>query len=222
MKTRTIFPALTLAAALALTACSGASDDGGADGGDTGSEQATSADGMDDTASGDDMSGDDMAMTEPFGPACADVPADGAGSFDGMSQDPVATAAGNNPDLSTLVELVGLANLGDTLNTTDDITVFAPANAAFEALPAETVDAVKADPEGLLTTVLTYHVVPGRLAPEDLAGTHTTLEGDDLMVEGSGEDFTVGADGAAVVCGNVQTANATVYIIDGVLMPPSE
>ena len=221
MKTRTIVPALTLAAALALTACSGASDDSGDDGAmpqDTASEEAgaTTDDGM------EDASGDDMAMSEPFGPACADVPADGAGSFDGMSQDPVATAAGNNPELSTLVELVGLADLGDTLNTTDDITVFAPANAAFAALPAETVEAVKADPDGLLTTVLTYHVVPGRLAPEDLAGTHTTLQGEDLTIEGSGEDFTVGADAAAVVCGNVQTANATVYIIDGVLMPPAE
>lgn len=221
MKTRMIVPALTLAAALALTACSGG--DEGASGDDTGmSEETTSAPA--DEATTDDMATDDgdAMMAEPFGPACADVPETGAGSFDGMSQDPVATAASNNPELSTLVELVGLANLGDTLNTTDDITVFAPANSAFEALPAETVDAVKADPEGLLTTVLTYHVVPGRLAPEDLAGTHTTLEGDDLMVEGSGEDFTVGADGAAVVCGNVQTANATVYIIDGVLMPPTE
>jgi uncharacterized surface protein with fasciclin (FAS1) repeats len=66
--------------------------------------------------------------------------------------------------------------------------------------------------------VLTYHVVPGRLTPEDLAGTHETLQGSTLEVQGSGEDFTVNGD-AGVICGNVQTANATVYIIDGVLLP---
>lgn len=220
MKTRSIAPALTLAAALALTACSG----GGTDEGDTGPEDSgdvtTEPDAPDDETTDDAGMGE--AAADPFGPACAGVPADGAGSFDGMAQDPVATAASNNEELSTLVELVGLANLGDTLNAAEDITVFAPANAAFEALPAETVEAVQDDPEGLLTTVLTYHVVPERLAPEDLAGTFTTLQGADLTVEGSGEDFTVGADGAQVVCGNIQTANATVYIIDGVLMPPSE
>ena len=52
-----------------------------------------------------------------------------------------------------------------------------------------------------------------------LAGDHKTLAGTTITVEGSGEDFTVGK--AKVVCGNVQTANATVYIIDGVLLPTS-
>ena len=71
-----------------------------------------------------------------------------------------------------------------------------------------------------LTSILTYHVVAGKLAPAELAGTHKTLQGDDVTVSGSGENFKV--DGAAsVVCGNVQTANATVYIIDSVLMPKS-
>jgi uncharacterized surface protein with fasciclin (FAS1) repeats len=77
-----------------------------------------------------------------------------------------------------------------------------------------------ADPSGLLTKVLTYHVVPGRLTPEMLAGNHKTLNGADLTVAGSGQTFTVNGK-AMVVCGNVQTANATVYIIDGVLLPPA-
>jgi len=158
------------------------------------------------------------SMTEPFGAGCAAVPKTGKGSFDGMSQDPVATAASNNPALSTLVTAVKAAGLVDTLNTTEDITVFAPTDDAFAAMDADTLAAALDDPKGLLTTVLTYHVVPGRLSPEDLAGTHETLEGDTLEVTGSGEDFTVNGD-AAVVCGNVQTANATVYVIDGVLMP---
>jgi uncharacterized surface protein with fasciclin (FAS1) repeats len=119
------------------------------------------------------------------------------------------------------VTAVTEAGLGDTLNSAEDITVFAPTNDAFEAVPAETMDAAMADPTGLLTTVLTYHVVPGRLSPDQLAGTHTTLQGADLEVAGSGEEFTVNGS-AVVVCGNVQTANATVYIIDGVLLPPAE
>ncbi|HET7350433.1 MAG TPA: fasciclin domain-containing protein [Marmoricola sp.] len=161
----------------------------------------------------------EQAMTdEPFGAACDSVPADGAGSFQGMSTAPVATAASNNPVLSTLVKAVTAAELVDTLNSAPEITVFAPANPAFEAIPPKDLNALLADKPGL-TKVLTHHVVEGKLSPEDVAGTHQTLNGDEVTVEGSGEDFTVGADGAKVICGNVQTANATVYIVDGVLMP---
>lgn len=159
----------------------------------------------------------DAAMT-PFGAGCAAVPADGKGSFSGMATDPVATAASNNPALSTLVTAVGAAGLGDSLNSADGITVFAPINSAFEAMDPATLKKALADPTGLLTTVLTYHVVSGRLAPDQLAGTHQTLQGGTVKVTGSGEDFTVNGS-AKVVCGNVQTANATVYLIDGVLLP---
>jgi uncharacterized surface protein with fasciclin (FAS1) repeats len=160
-----------------------------------------------------------MMSDQPFGAACSAVPADGEGSFDGMAQDPVATAASNNPALSTLVTAVTAADLGDTLNGADDITVFAPIDDAFAAVPKKTLKTVMADPKGLLTKVLTYHVVQGRLSPADLAGTHDTLEGSALEVTGSGESFMVNGT-ANVVCGNVQTANATVYLIDGVLTPP--
>ena len=81
-----------------------------------------------------------------------------------------------------------------------------------------TLDKAMRDPKGLLSTVLTYHVLEGKIAPADLAGTHKSLQGGEVTVEGSGEDFTVDGN-ATVVCGNVQTANATVYIIDQVLMP---
>ena len=96
--------------------------------------------------------------------------------------------------------------------------MFAPANDAFGAIPKKDLNALLAD-KPALTKVLTHHVVEGKIAPEDLAGTHKTLAGDDITVEGSGEDFTIGK--ASVICGNVQTANATVYLIDSVLMPPS-
>jgi uncharacterized surface protein with fasciclin (FAS1) repeats len=164
------------------------------------------------------------ASDEPFGAGCSAVPAEGEGSFTGMTDDPVATAASNNPALSTLVQAVTAANLGDTLNTTPDITVLAPANPAFEAVPADALNGLLAD-TAALTTVLTHHVIPGRLTPEELAGTHTTLNNDEVTIEGSGEAFTVAMDGtvvgmeASVICGNVQTANATVYIIDQVLKP---
>ncbi|SEK88786.1 Uncaracterized surface protein containing fasciclin (FAS1) repeats [Blastococcus sp. DSM 46786] len=161
---------------------------------------------------------------EPFGEGCAAVPTEGPGSFQGMSADPVATAASNNPALSTLVQAVQAASLVDTLNTTQDITVLAPANPAFEAVPADALQGLLADTPAL-TAVLTHHVIPGRLAPDELAGTHTTLNNDEVTIEGSGETFTIGADStvvgmeASVICGNVQTANATVYIIDQVLQP---
>ncbi len=156
---------------------------------------------------------------EQFGAGCAAIPESGEGSFSGMADDPVATAASNNPELSTLVTAVKAAGLVDTLNGAEDITVFAPANSAFAAMDKATLDGAMADPKGALTKVLTLHVVPGKKSPDQLAGTFETLNGEKITVEGSGEDFTVGTQGAKVVCGNVQTANATVYIIDQVLLP---
>ena len=210
------FAALTLP--LGLAACG--SDMDSDSGASSSSEEMTSgSDEMTDEETSDEMSDDEMAASAPFGEGCSAVPEDGDGSFDGMAQDPVATAAGNNPVLSTLVTAVTEADLASTLNSAEDITVFAPTNDAFEAMDQDTLDQAMGDPDGLLTTVLTHHVVEGRLAPEDLAGTHETLAGDEVTVEGSDEDFTVG-DGQ-VVCGNVQTSNATVYIIDSVLLPTS-
>jgi uncharacterized surface protein with fasciclin (FAS1) repeats len=141
-----------------------------------------------------------------------------------MATAPVATAASANPVLSTLVTAVKAAGLVDTLNNAQGITVFAPANAAFAKIPAATLSSVLAN-QAELTKILTYHVVSGRLTPAQLAGTHTTLEGGTITVTGSGENFTVtggsSSNTASVICGNVQTANATVYIIDSVLMPAS-
>ncbi|WP_433824519.1 fasciclin domain-containing protein [Actinoplanes sp. CA-015351] len=162
-----------------------------------------------------------MTSMTNFGPGCAAVPTDpaNAGSFQAMAQVPVATAASGNPLLSTLVSAVKQADLVDSLNTAEAVTVFAPTNDAFGKIPEADLKKVLADKK-TLTSVLTYHVVPGKLTPADLAGTHKTLEGDELTVSGSGEDFTVDGS-AAVICGNVQTANANVYIIDSVLMPKS-
>jgi len=158
---------------------------------------------------------------EPFGAGCAAVPKSGKGSFDGMSADPVATAASNNPALSTLVTAVKAAGLVDTLNTAPALTVFAPANSAFAAMDPVTLKKALGDPKGLLTDVLTAHVVSGKLSPTELAGKHKSLNAKEpITVTGSGESFKVNGQ-ATVVCGNVQTANATVYIIDKVLLPKS-
>jgi uncharacterized surface protein with fasciclin (FAS1) repeats len=159
-------------------------------------------------------------MTEPFGAACSAVPKTGKGSFDGMSSDPVATAASNNPLLSTLVTAVKTAGLVDTLNNAENITVFAPTNDAFAKIDKATLNKVLADKE-MLTAILTQHVVGQRLGPDQVAGEFDTLNPKQgVSVEGSGEDFTVNGS-AKVLCGNVQTANATVYIIDTVLLPTS-
>ena len=161
-----------------------------------------------------------MTASAPFGAACPAVPATGPGSLDALAQDPVATAASNTPELSTLVTAVKKADLVDTLNSAQGITVFAPTNDAFSALPKPTLDKALGDPKGLLTTVLTYHVVQGQLAPDQLAGRHKTLQGGTIQVTGSGQDFTVNGN-SGVVCGNIKTANATVYLIDQVLLPKS-
>lgn len=155
-----------------------------------------------------------------FGPGCASVPKSGAGSFTGMATAPVATAASANPVLSTLVTAVKKAGLVDTLNSAANITVFAPDNAAFAKLPKATLDKVLADKQEL-TKILTYHVASGRQTPSQLASGMSikTLEGG--TVTGAMTNGTYSVNKADVVCGNVQTANATVYIINTVLMPPS-
>jgi len=162
-----------------------------------------------------------MGASDEFGAGCAAVPTDASnpGSFAAMAKVPVATAASGNPVLSTLVTAVKKANLVDSLNSAQGITVFAPANSAFQKIPQSTLNGVLND-DAALTKVLTYHVVPGRLSPDQLAGTHKTLEGGDLTISGSGTDFKVNGN-SSVVCGNVQTENATVYVLDSVLMPKS-
>ena len=162
---------------------------------------------------------------ELVGPGCSSyakqVPS-GPGSVAGMAQDPVTVAASNNPLLTTLTaalsgKLNPNVNLVDTLNG-GEFTVFAPTDAAFAKIDPATIDSLKTD-SATLTKILTYHVVPGQASPSKVAGTHKTVEGATVSVTGSGNDLKV--NGASVVCGGVHTANATVYLIDTVLMPPA-
>ena len=217
MKTRTGLVALAIALPLSLAACSSSSD--AAPSGGSTPAASTPADTMSSTPSDTMSSSASMdAASAVFGPGYQAVPKDGKGSFNGMATDPVATAASNNPLLSTLVTAVKQAGLVDTLNSAPEITVFAPVNDAFAKIPAADLQKVLAD-KPTLTKILTNHVVAGKLSPDQLAGDHKTLAGTTITVKGSGENFTVGKADAKVICGNVPTANATVYIIDGVLMP---
>jgi uncharacterized surface protein with fasciclin (FAS1) repeats len=159
------------------------------------------------------------AGAQTFGPACGAIPKTGAGSFNGMQKDPVATAASNNPLLSTLVSAVVKAGLVDTLNNAQGLTVFAPTNDAFAKLPKATLDKVLGD-KALLTAILTHHVVAGQLDPMAIVGKQTTLNKDSVTVSGDTSGMKV--DGANVLCGNIPTANATVYVIDTVLVPPAK
>lgn len=205
--------AVTAAAVLpmALTACSGSGD-----GKDKASDKSSSSASKPSKDSSADKGMDNMA--KPFGPACATVPKGGKGSFDGMAKDPVATAASNNPALSTLVTAVKKAGLVDTLNSAKNITVFAPTNDAFSKIPKAQLDKVLAD-KTMLTKILTGHVVGEKISPDKLAdGSFDTLAKNKLTTSGSGESYMVD-NSAKVVCGNVQTANATVHIIDTVLLP---
>lgn len=147
---------------------------------------------------------------------------DGAGSVSGMAADPVAVAASNNPILKTLTAAVsgGLnpdVNLVDTLNGSE-FTVIAPTDDAFAKIDPATIETLKTD-SALLTKILTYHVIPGQLAPDAIAGEQTSVEGQAVNITGEGESLKF--NDSNLVCGGVTTANATVYMVDSVMMPPA-
>lgn len=138
----------------------------------------------------------------------------------------------NSRDHTTLVTAVKAAGLVDTLSGAGPFTVFAPTNAAFERLPAGTVSALlKPENKAMLTKVLTYHVVPGRISAQQIAsmamhdhGTATlkTVEGENLMFRKSGGSWWVidaKGDKARITIPNVMQSNGVIHVIDAVLMP---
>lgn len=166
-----------------------------------------------------------------FGPACGQLPQGTEdGSLESMVQDTVATAAGTNPLLKTLVAAVGAAGLGGVLDSAPadpGLTVFAPADDAFKALGDDMVNGLVTEAQesddpttSPLATVLSHHVLPSSLTADAIVGEQTTLIGDNLTIEGDAESGMTVSDGevtANVLCGNIPTANATVYVIDSVL-----
>lgn len=218
MKRTTVFrqtglAAAALALATGLAACGGEEEPAP----DTGSEDTS----MTEESPTEEESSSDDAMDPAallYGPACGDVPTSGAGSVEGMATEPVANAASANPLLTTLVKAVTAAELVEPLNSAEELTVFAPANPAFDAFSKKELNGLLKDKE-TLTQVLTHHVVPQRIAPDELSGEFQTLNNDTLTINGEGEEATIGDEEATVLCGGIQTANATVYVIDTVMMP---
>lgn len=215
--------AIAAVSALSMTAACGSTDEG------TGSASAAEdTESSSPSESESPMESENADTQDPaanlVGPGCAEyaeaVP-EGEGSVQGMSDDPVAVAASNNPVLTTLTAAVSGevnpdVNLVDTLNG-DEFTVFAPTDDAFAKIDKKTMNTLSKDAD-LLSTILTYHVVPGQMTPDEIAGqTLDTVQGGTIKVTGSGDNLK--AAGANVVCGGVQTANATVYLVDSVLMP---
>ncbi|MFE5501299.1 fasciclin domain-containing protein [Amycolatopsis japonica] len=212
---------VTLATGLAAFALMGAACGSDSGSNNAGSTPAPSSSAMQQPSS--------SAMADPakdlVGPGCAGyaekVPS-GPGSVAGMSADPVAVAAGNNPLLKTLVSAVSgklnpKVDLVSTLNGSE-FTVFAPVDDAFAKIDAATIEKLKTD-DALLKKILTYHVVPGQIAPDKIVGDQTSVEKGVVKVTGTKDALKV--NDANVICGGVHTANATVYLIDSVLMPPA-
>ncbi len=165
---------------------------------------------------------DDTTPADPVGPFCSSIPPDGEGSFDGMADDPVATAASNNPYLTTLTSAVQAAGLVDTLNGEGPFTVFAPNNEAFAAIPPVDLDGILANTEWL-TTILLYHVVIGEsLSADELVarGSVETAQGEELtFTTGADGSLSINGDAATLTCSGITTLNATVHVIDTVLLP---
>jgi len=158
-----------------------------------------------------------MAEAAVFGSDCGMIPASGMGSLHGMRMDPAVTAAAHNPLLTTFAGDAATARLTNELNSMHAITIFAPANAAFAKLHGSEMTMMHNTAE--LAKILKYHVVSGRVTPAELAGgmTLTTLEGGTLKGAKMGAVYEV--NNADVICGNIQTANAIIYVINKVLIP---
>ena len=158
-----------------------------------------------------------MAQAAVFGSDCGMVPTTGMGSFHTMSMDPVATAAAHNPLLTTLAKDIKATGLTADLNSMHAVTIFAPANDAFAKLPVAAMTMMHSRAE--LTKILRYHVVNGTVTTAQLATGKplTTLEGSTIKPSKMGAVYEV--NNAAIICGNIHTANATVYIINKVLTP---
>lgn len=148
----------------------------------------------------------------------------GPGSLAAMDDEPVAVAVSHNPMLRTFSSaLFGQLNPRVNLvNTVDNgsFSVLAPTDDAFHKLAPSTMNSLKSD-ASKLRSVLSFHVLADRLGPNQIDGVHPTLQsGAMVTVTGSGNDIKL--DDAGLVCGGINTANATIYMIDTVLMPPGQ
>jgi uncharacterized surface protein with fasciclin (FAS1) repeats len=219
---------------VAVGACS--NSEGPATGGQAGGPAASNAQPVPGSGATAPAGNGVTQIKDIFGPACDQLPQNGPGSARGMVDDPVATAASHNPLLSspdpaamTLAKAVETAKLADTLNSAPALTVFAPSDSAFNQLEAANPGSFNqlitapdvASPDSQLSKILKYHVVGQRYDAAGLvqAGTVESLEGAKIKIGGTATAPTV--DGVPVLCGNIPTKNATVFVIGQVLSLPA-
>ncbi len=157
------------------------------------------------------------AASAAFGSDCGMIPANGTGSFHSMGMESVLQAAAANPLLTTFASDAKTAGLAAELNGMHAFTVFAPANDAFAALPSSEKTMMHSMAE--LAKILKYHVVGQSITPAEIAAGKAipTLEGDTLTPSKMGAIYEV--NNASIICGNIHTENATIYILNKVLTP---
>jgi len=158
---------------------------------------------------------DDEAASAPAETTAAMTDDGTSTSADELTIVDTAVAAG---DFTTLVSLVQEAGLADELSGVGPLTVFAPTDEAFAAVPADTLEELRSDPEAL-RNVLLYHVVEGAVTADQVVGLDSaaTLAGSDLTFETDGDAVLV--DGATVVQPDVMASNGVIHVVDAVLIP---
>ncbi|WP_295626759.1 fasciclin domain-containing protein [uncultured Corynebacterium sp.] len=219
--------AILAAATLALAACS--TDEDTTD--STDAAETTTTTSMEDGTSTEDTTTETSEATAPAngaptGPGCqayADAHPDGPASLEAIADQNIVEALPNIPELATLTSALtgGLNPDVDLVPTLEggEWTIFAPTEDAFAKVDDATIQALQTDAD-LLTSVLTFHVVDGRAGLDAIEGTHATVEGNEVTVTMDGEEMMV--NDSAITCGGIETGNATVYLIDSVLLPPTE
>ena len=152
------------------------------------------------------------------GADCAMIPVRGKGSVGSMSTEQAIKAASSNPQLSVFMAAVRTAGLDKTLNTRRSYTLIVPANSAFASLTKSQIAQLRSS--GFLFKTVRYHTLKSRIAPQEFAAgaRPLTLQGAPLTLSKSGSVYQV--NGATVLCGNIKTRNATIYIVNKVLLPP--
>jgi uncharacterized surface protein with fasciclin (FAS1) repeats len=220
--------AATLIVATVAFVCAGCSDDDASDGGSTTasatSAAVSSAPPPTTTAGSTSVPPPTATVTAagPTGPACARFPTNGEGSLAAIAKQPAGTAMSHVPMLSSMVAAIDAAGLLDDLDGQGPLTIFAPVNAAFDAIPPADLEAMLTDTKAL-NSILLYHAVAGeRMSSAELAeaGKVATIEGQDLSFADTRGRLTINRGQARVVCADIPTANATIHLIDALLMPP--
>jgi uncharacterized surface protein with fasciclin (FAS1) repeats len=156
--------------------------------------------------------------TARVGADCAMIPVKGKGSIGSMTTEQALKAAASNPQLSVFIAAVRRAGLDKALNARHSYTLIVPANSAFASLSRAEITQLRNS--GFLVKTVQYHALKSKIAPQEFVtgARPLTLQGAPLSLSKSGSVYKV--NGATVLCGNIKTQNATIYIVNKVLLPP--